>query len=391
MGGLSLVVAGACDPGGSDGSNVKGSGASGGNGGSGASSGSGGAFGGSDFGGSDFGGSDFGGSGAFGGSGGSGDACASNKYGGQLQPLDMYVILDRSGSMQGNAWSSVVSALTTFVQSPESDGIGVGLQFFPKKNEPTCFPFNCQPPCVANGLNCALCDPQWYLPPAVSIAPLPGVGSQIIAELNANGPSNQGTPTMPALQSAAMATTAYAAQHPDRKVVIVLASDGQPQTCNSDTTAIANVAATARNSTPSVLTFTIGIGNIPALDAIAQAGGTGQAILVDTAGAGQQFLDAMNTIRGEALGCNYLMPVPTDGDANPNKLNFTFTPEGGTPEVIPRVSDAGQCQGQAGWYYDNPTNPTTIILCPASCDYLKATDGEVNIELGCDQVVAPPR
>jgi len=78
------------------------------------------------------------------GSDGSGDidACAGDLVQGQRVPLDMYVMLDVSGSMleatAGDAnvtkWQAVSSALTDFVSDKASEGIGVGLQVFPIDN-----------------------------------------------------------------------------------------------------------------------------------------------------------------------------------------------------------------------------------------------------------------
>ncbi len=388
---LALAQFGACSPSGGSPKEVS-------NGGSGNNGGSGGFInGGSSNGGDGFGGSFVdanGGSSASGGSGGGEDACASDTYGGKQLPLDMYIMMDRSGSMDGANWTAVKSAITTFVQSPDSDGIGVGIQFFPAEDPGvSCLFPPCPAGCVPFGNLCIpqdSCDPNDYLPPAVNIAPLPGVGSSIIAAMNNTGPGGN-TPTMPALQSAAQVMTTYAAQNPTHKVIIVLASDGEPSSCETDINQIANVAAVAAGFNPPVITYAIGIGNVAAMDTIAAAGGSGKAIVVDTAQGGQDFLDAMNEIRGQALGCEYLMPTPAEGDADPDKLNVRYTPEGGSEEVFPRVSDASQCQGQPGWYYDNPTDPSKIILCPASCDRVKNLGGSVNIELGCEQIIAPPR
>lgn len=94
-------------------------------------------------GGGDFGGSFGQGSGDAGGdgqNGAGGMACAGSAVEGQLIPVDMYIMLDRSGSMLdktgANAdgptkWEAVTAALQAFIQDPASDGLGVGLQFFP--------------------------------------------------------------------------------------------------------------------------------------------------------------------------------------------------------------------------------------------------------------------
>jgi Mg-chelatase subunit ChlD len=68
-----------------------------------------------------------------------GPECAGDLIQAERIPLDIYVMLDQSGSMLeatvGNAkvtkWDAVSSALTDFVSDKASDGIGMGLQLFP--------------------------------------------------------------------------------------------------------------------------------------------------------------------------------------------------------------------------------------------------------------------
>lgn len=99
-------------------------------------------------GGSSSGGGDVGGFGAAGGGNGGGnvggagggEVCAGSSVKGELVPLDMYIMLDKSGSMitetgaAGNGpskWDAVTTALKAFFADPGSDGLGVGIQFFP--------------------------------------------------------------------------------------------------------------------------------------------------------------------------------------------------------------------------------------------------------------------
>ena len=56
-------------------------------------------------------------------------------------PVDMYVMLDRSASMQGvtgagpTKWDAIRDALRMFIRDPRSEGLGVGLQYFPIGND----------------------------------------------------------------------------------------------------------------------------------------------------------------------------------------------------------------------------------------------------------------
>lgn len=328
-------------------------------------------------------------------------ACASSVFQGERVPLDMYIMMDKSGSMGSQGfWDPVRTAITDFVNAPESAGIGVGIQFFPKDSGgPSCSPFPpCAPPCVPFGLICVpnvgggLCDPNDYLPPAVTIQPLPGAAPLIVNAMGMQMPGG-GTPTVPAMQSALQAAGGWAQQFPGRKIIIVLATDGSPNDCNSSVQGVAQIAAQGANATPSVQTFVIGMGAVAGLDQIAMAGGTGSALIVDPASGGQDFLDAMNQIRGQALGCDFGIEAPAGEMIDPSQVNVLFTPPGQPDEIVPRaVAGAADCDpAQGGWYYDNPTAPTQVTMCPASCDRVVQLQGTVQIQLGCQTVTLPPR
>ena len=116
--------------------------------------------------------------------------------------------------------------------------------------------------------------------------------------------------------------------NPTHVAVAVLATDGLPEECNpSDIPGIAQIAADGFAATPSVITFVIGVGTeVAALNQIAQKGGSNNAFIVNTAmNVNMQFTTALNAIRGASLGCNYLIPVPSDGsDVDYTKVNVDY-------------------------------------------------------------------
>ena len=63
--------------------------------------------------------------------------CAGQMQNARPIPVDMYMMVDRSDSMRletgtgATKWDALRSALTTFIEDPQSDGLGVGLQYFP--------------------------------------------------------------------------------------------------------------------------------------------------------------------------------------------------------------------------------------------------------------------
>lgn len=66
-----------------------------------------------------------------------GASCAEVVRNGELVPLDMYILLDRSSSMLdttaagGTKWQAISSAVESFASAATSNGVGIGLQYFP--------------------------------------------------------------------------------------------------------------------------------------------------------------------------------------------------------------------------------------------------------------------
>jgi hypothetical protein len=340
-----------------------------------------------------------GGGGTGGGSGG--QACAEDVYDGELVPLDLFLMLDKSASMdssQNDTWVPVTGAISQFVSLPGLTKLGMGLGLFPTNpatpaaNGPCtsnaqCGFYECIP--VFNTCSGALspndsCVATDYQKPVVPIADLPGVGTLIKNAMSSATPDGSSTTLTPALEGAIDYATIWGQAHTDHIVVVVLATDGEPNNCAHNSVAAATaIAKEGFEQTPSIRTYVIGMGSLGALNSIANAGGTDQAILVSTGNAGQEFLDALNKIRG-AVGCQYV--IPTGAKADPKKVNVWFTPDGGSPTLIGGVGSAAECLGQQGWYYDDPANPTKILLCPAACDLVTNQKGAVAVKVGCETV-----
>jgi hypothetical protein len=318
-----------------------------------------------------------GGSSGFSGGTGSGDdgglqlngACAYSTSKGQEKALDVYIMLDQSLSMAGPKWTGVTNAINSFVMQPLT-GVSVGIQYF-----------------ALNGLSCTDTD---YATPEVEIAPLPGVASKITASLAAHAPSTV-TPTLAAEEGAIEHAQAWAKMHPDDAVIVLLATDGDPDSCNllpDPVTPVANAAMAGFMGTPKIATFVIGVGSdLANLNQIAAAGGTTSAFIVDTSMNVQtQFLAALNSVRGTALGCQYKIPAPTSGSTiDFSKVNVQFT-NNGKQTIFPQVSDKSKCPSSGNaWYYDNNTTPTQIILCTTSCGAV-SVGGEIDVLTGCQTI-----
>jgi len=351
-----------------------------------------------------------------GGSAAQGGGCAGDTKTAEKVPLDMYLMLDQSGSMEdpasggGTRWEAVVSAIGTFVNQPEAAGIGVGIQYFPLQGTESCTASSCTVDADCGGPSCGPCIPfgpfggicpgfgssdscevNDYATPDVEIGLLPANAGAISASMASHSPAGN-TPTYPALEGAVLHAKDWATANPGHVVIAVLATDGDPNVCNSDLATINMVASNGANGTPPILTFVIGVGgSVAALNGIAAAGGTNTAFMIDQDPNVQQaFLDALNTIQGQALPCAYLIPQPEEGeDINYNQINVYYTPSGGSEAVVPRVDSLAACPADGlAWYYDNNAAPTQILLCPATCTTISQDiGGAVRLLVGCDTVV----
>jgi len=242
------------------------------------------------------------------------------------------------------------------------------------------------------GGSCTVSD---YAKPAVPLA-LPPPISAVVNDIAGHRVDGD-TPTRPALQGALQYLGQWATQHPERRPLLVLATDGEPSGCDkNDPQDVAAVAAQALAASRSIRTFVIGVGrSLNSLDLVAKAGGTEHAFLVDTGGdVAKEFADALDEIRGAASSCDFSIPsVSAAGEAiDPRKVNVSYTAKGSstsTPVQQTFNGDPSNCDSAGGWYYDNPAAPTAIKLCDATCRSLNGSS--IQVEFGCDTVVQPPR
>jgi Mg-chelatase subunit ChlD len=253
--------------------------------------------------------------------------------------------------------------------------------------------------------------------PAVPVTTLPGATAALTARLNSLGDNLVGTtPTSAVLQGGVNAAKQYAAANPGHTVVLVLATDGLPTACQTDTNAIAAIAKAGATGNPGVKTFVIGVFPAnetataqPVLDKIALEGGTKKAYLVTAnASTTTEFVKALNDIRETSAPCEYEIPKATMGTLDFNKVNVEFKPVMGASEQIGNRPNEAACAGAAGdagadggalgkkgWYYDKDPGagqtPTKILLCPASCNAVKADKtAKVNVLVGCETIPSGP-
>ena len=101
-------------------------------------------------------------------------------------------------------------------------------------------------------------------------------------------------------------------------------------------------------------------------------------------------------IGGAKLSCAYDIPPPPDKKAfDPKLTNMSYTPGGGTPEIIGYVKSLADCSsvGGQGWYFlPDEATATKVEACPDTCTKFQANlSGKVEIQFGCERHEAVPQ
>jgi hypothetical protein len=239
------------------------------------------------------------------------------------------------------------------------------------------------------------CEVADYERPRLPLAVLPAALPGLSGGLDSIKPGGN-TPIAPAVGGAARYLRQHLAANPGRRGAPVLASDASPNICaGADVAGVVAAIETARAGTPSLPSYVIGAvtpGDMIRADAaarFAQAGGTGTPFILSNVAVdlGTRFLEALSTIRGSALPCEFRIAMPSTGTIDFGKVNVRFVGVGGVSDLS-YVGSSERCDPtKGGWYYDvDPARgtPTTVRVCPANCARFKAeTGGMVELRFGC--------
>jgi hypothetical protein len=336
-----------------------------------------------------------------------------------LVPVNMFVMFDRSGSMNDEAdqatgatrWDLASSALTMFFQDPSAAGLGVALRFFPHDSPAVgcqggdngaCDAIACSQPLVP--LSAPATTP---LPTLMTdVAPADAHEAALVAAVGSSAPApsgmgggmmSGGTPIYAALDGALRWASAYQTAHPypQQQTVVVFVTDGEPNGCEDDFDLISALAADAHAAT-GVTTYTIGLtgSNEADMEQVATAGNGDSFFVDDGPTAAQDLVAALQAIQGSVLACDFAIPTPADGGmADPTRVNVQYTTmTGATPVSFTQVPTAADCGITQSWYYDDPTAPSRIHLCPGVCDTVRANPtAGISVAIGCSTIVEPPR
>ncbi|MFH1810802.1 MAG: vWA domain-containing protein [Pseudomonadota bacterium] len=298
-------------------------------------------------------------------------------------PFDIYLLVDRSGSMS-SLWAATKSALTSFFSDSKSAGINVGFNLFPA------------PAAIGN-----TCDPNWYDPPQSAVGSRLAVLPYDIRRLQdqLDTPVGGGTPMYGALDGTYQAAIQRKQRFPENTVVVVISGDGAPtgSECDtyydpiqpqdySDIDVVATLTADAY-STHGIPTYGVVVASSAEyeLNLIAAAGGTGQAYNVSSDVS--QFTTAMAEIRDSVSveSCVFLIPDLGDEVLQPDLVNVMYSDLNTPEKMLAAKPSAASCGTGEGWYFDNARNPRNIGLCPATCTRLEdSSSAALRFVYGCE-------
>jgi len=330
-------------------------------------------------------------------------ACAAEPVPAEPVALDLYLMLDRSASMTlpqqvvpnckvGDTtearWCYAINALAGFFSAPTSNGMGVALQFFPhgscgwvSTTEQNC----CTTGSCCNGAEDAV--------PTVALGRLPGHEQALIGALNAQSPLGTTTPLEAALRGLVSYTSQ--AKQPNRSMVAVLVTDGDPNGCELSTSSLASILSSHRAAT-GVKTFIIGMdgANFQTLEQLAIAGGASSHTTYCAPGVAscsyfnvgpgkpEAFMDALQQIQRSVVGCRFSLPDTDAGIVDPGTLVVNVaSPSHPDQTTLKRVASAGDCGD--GWFSDK-SSPGEFALCPNTCATVQAQVGvSIQLLVGC--------
>lgn len=308
-------------------------------------------------------------------------------------PLDLFIMMDRTQSMTNviqntslQRWDVLQQGVQQFVNDSnvQAKAPRVGLGFFGATGNP-------QDP--------RECDPLTYATPTIEIEDIATSGPKILQAVVAERALLGGqTPWFPSIQGALMHAQDWQTANPSRLTVVVVVTDGYPTECDMDVSHIQEMVGEYyagipgqynTRGQPGIRTYIIGVAvDKFNLDSVAQAGGTGSATIVDSAGAVDTFVNAMVNITNANISCDIALPAAPAGLVlDPAQVQVVYKPYQGNNQEIPMATSGGGCgTAHGGWYFDNAASPTKISLCPCSCANLGA--GGIEIRFGCRPQIA---
>jgi hypothetical protein len=254
------------------------------------------------------------------------------------------------------------------------------------------------------------CDGQPYATPLTDLTALPLDPDHAIIQAISRErfEGGYGTHIEGALRGMAEYTRSNAVS--GREMIGVLMTDGDPNGCEEDVQSLAQIVS-EHLADDGIRTFIIGMQGATGanLERLAVAGGAeAHDDFCDDQpqpchhwnvgdGSGDAIASALHAIIEQAspLPCEYEVDglVPPAGETlDYGKVNVTLTDDSGT-QLIGQVRSSSGCpDDQAAWYYDDPSAPKTLHLCPETCTMATGADqgARLDVVVGCTATVQIP-
>lgn len=323
-------------------------------------------------------------------------------------PLDIFFVLDRTGSMGQNCTyvHGNTPPRTSKACSAKYAVNNYLIDVEPATDTRLAFDFMSASAYESGDA----CDGARYADPLIPFTSLPVTENSDIVTAIANedfGGGMDGTRIEDALRGIAAFTAAN--KTAGREMIGVLMTDGDPDSsCNDNPTQLAQIIADHLEAT-GIRTFIIGMegASNTTLETLAAAGGaephddycgggpTPCHYWNVGSGSGDAIADALQAIAQQAtpLPCSYALAdvTPAEGQTlDLSTLNVRLTESDSTSTIIARVGSKAACPAdELAWYYDVPASPKTVNLCQNACDLVTnaAAGAKVNIVGGCEATV----
>jgi hypothetical protein len=224
------------------------------------------------------------------------------------------------------------------------------------------------------------------------------------AELDAQAPESY-TPTERALDTIVTYTLQRQQANlqsgdENRQVIGILVTDGEPYNCDTNTSNLNEIVVDHYQAT-GVPTFFIGMEGAEYAGLNEMAANAGAVEHTDGCndavspcyyydvgpGDGSVLSDTLERIRQSVIGCQFAVPTTDLGLVDLETINVQFVPGSGQDaESLPRVTGGEpSCGSSPGYFTDDDASPTTILLCPETCQRAEAEpSSSISIELLCE-------
>lgn len=321
--------------------------------------------------------------------------------------LDIYFIFDRTASMgqdcsyvpggtppvQSKACYATFALPDYLINVPQAVDTRLAFQFMSLASAPQG------------------CDGALYATPAFGLTQLPLGATDPIIQAISNETFAGGFGTQ--IEGAFRGLATYTQSHvtPGREMIGVLMTDGDPNGCEGNIGNLSQIVANHYQTT-GIRTFIIGMEG--ATDANLEQYGVagGAAPHSDYCGSvtppchywnvgngsGDAIASALRAIISQSapLPCDFNvanLTAPAGQTLDFGKVNVKLTDISGNSTLIGQVPNAASCpSGRDAWYYDNPTAPTSLHLCPGTCNLVTnaAQGSRVSVVVGCTPTVIIP-